>query len=89
MVTEISDYVDTIQQRYPYLTKDEIKKILAYGLRQYAWVNKMHADVLICYKQDDPMIAHCGPLGFDSLKHYHRYKPYPLLSLKQDNPSLL
>ena len=73
MVTEIKDYVDAIQERYPYLSKDEIKKILAYGLRQYAWVNKMHADVLICYKQDDPMTAHCGPLGTDSLKHYYRF----------------
>lgn len=73
MVTEIGNYVEKIQERYPYLTKDEIKKILAYGLRQYAWVNKMHADVLICYKRDDPMVAHCGPLGSDSLKHYHRF----------------
>lgn len=73
MVTEIKNYVEKIQQRYPFLTQAEISKILAYGLRQYAWVNKMHADVLICYRHDDSMTAHCGQLGTDSLKHYYRF----------------
>ena len=73
MVTEVKDYVSKVQEKYPFLTQSEINKIITFGLKQYAWVNKMHADVLICYRQDDPMTAHCGPLGYDSLKHYHRF----------------
>lgn len=73
MVTEVKHYVEKVQKRYPFLSKSEINKILTYGLKMYAFANSMHADVLICYRQDDPMVIHCGPLGFDSLKHYYRW----------------
>ena len=54
--------------------KSEVNKILTYGLKRYAWVNKMHADVLLCTREEnDPMVIHCGPLGKDRLKHYWRF----------------
>ena len=73
MVKEVRDYVDIVQQRYQWLSKSQINKILTYGLKMYHYANSMHADVLICYRHDDPMTIHCGPLGFDSLKHYYRF----------------
>ena len=73
MVTEVKHYVKKVQERYPVLSKSEINKILTYGLKMYAFANAMHADVLICYRADDNLTAHCGPLGFDSLKHYYRF----------------
>ena len=73
MVKEVRDYVPQIQQRYPFLSKSQINKILTYGLKMYHYANSMHADVLICYRNDDPMTIHCGTLGFDSLKHYYRF----------------
>ena len=73
MVKEVKHYVPIIQQRYNWLSKSEINKILTFGLKMYAFANAMHADVLICYRADDNLTAHCGPLGFDSLKHYYRF----------------
>lgn len=73
MVKELQDYVDEVQKKFPIFTKQEINKILTYGLKSYAWTNKMRADVLIFYQDNENFIAHCGPLGFDSLKHYYRY----------------
>ena len=74
MVKEVKDYVATVQERWPWLTKSEVNKILTYGLKRYAWVNKMHADVLLCTREEnDPMVIHCGPLGKDRLKHYWRF----------------
>lgn len=73
MVKEVKDYVDKVQERYPFLSKSQINKILTYGLKMYHYANSMHADVLICYRNDDPMTIHCGPLGYDSLKHYLRF----------------
>ena len=74
MVKELQDYVDEVQKKFPIFTKQEINKILTYGLKSYAWTNKMRADVLIFYQDNENFIAHCGPLGFDSIKHYYRYK---------------
>lgn len=74
MVKQLEDYIDTIQERYPWISKSEIKRILTFGLKRYAWVNKMHADVLLCTREPgDPLTIHCGPLGKDSLKHYYRF----------------
>ena len=74
MVKEVKDYVAAVQERWPWLTKSEVNKILTYGLKRYAWVNKMHADVLLCTREEnDPMVIHCGPLGKDRLKHYWRF----------------
>ena len=74
MVKEVKDYVDTVQERWPWLTKSEVNKILTYGLKRYAWVNKMHADVLLCTREEnDPMVIHCGPLGKDKLKAFGEY----------------
>ena len=73
MVKEVKDYVDKVQEEFPIFTKQEITKILSYGLKQYAWVNKMHADVLLMINGKQKSIAHCGMLGYDSLKHYWRF----------------
>lgn len=72
MVKEVKDYIEKIQERYPFLTQSEISKIISYGLQKYAWVNKRHADVAIYYRKD-PMIIHCGPLGSNALIHYYRF----------------
>ncbi|MDO4465461.1 MAG: hypothetical protein Q4C49_00425 [Bacillota bacterium] len=73
MVVEVADYVDRVQEKFPFLTKSEINKILTYGLKRYAWVNKMHGDVLLYTRTENPYTAHCGQLGTDKLKHYFRW----------------
>jgi hypothetical protein len=50
MVKEVKNYVDIVQERYPFLSKSQINKILTYGLKMYHYANSMHADVLVCYR---------------------------------------
>lgn len=73
MVKNVSDYVDDVQKKFPFLTKVEINKIITYGLKKYATANKMHADVLLQNLIDEPMTAFCGRLGVDALQHYRRF----------------
>lgn len=73
MVKQVADYIDKVQEKFPILSKSELNKIITYGLKIYAYVNQKHCDVLIKNLEDEPMIAHCGTLGYDSLKHYQRW----------------
>ena len=72
-IKQLSDYVAKVQEKFPILSKSEINKIIQYGLKRYAWVNRQHCDVLFKNLTDEPMTAHCGYLGYDSLKHYFRW----------------
>ena len=73
MVKQVADYIDQVQEKFPILSKSELNKIITYGLKMYAYVNQRHCDVLIKNLEDEPMIAHCGTLGYDSIKHYYRW----------------
>lgn len=73
MVKETKDYIDAVQKKFPFLSKSELNKIITYGLKRYAWVNRMHGDVLLRNMTDEPMTAHCGYLGFDTFTHYLRW----------------
>lgn len=71
---QVSDYVDVVQEKFPFLTKQEINKILTYGMKMYAFANNQHADVLfIDSSKDHHHVAHTGELGYDSYKHYFRW----------------
>jgi len=72
-VREVRHYVDQVQSRFPILSKSEINKIITYGLKRYAWANRMHCDILFKNLTDEPMVAYCGRLALDSLKHYFRW----------------
>lgn len=74
MVVEVKDYVDKVQEKFPYLSKSEINKLITYGLKRYAKANKYHCDVLLLGRNDEHIYtAHCGQLGYDALKHYWRW----------------
>ncbi len=72
-VREVRHYVDKVQEKFPILSKAEINKIITYGLKRYAWANRMHCDVLFKNMIDGPMVAYCGKLALNSLKHYFRW----------------
>lgn len=73
MVKEVRHYVDQVQEKFPFLSKAEINRIITFGLKRYTWVNRMHGDVLFKNMTDEPMVAHCGYLGPDTFKHYLRW----------------
>ena len=70
MVKEVKHYVSEVQKKFPFLSEQEINKILTYGLKRYLWVNKMHCDVLICNRIGEAINAFCGRLWIDVYKHY-------------------
>ena len=71
MVKTVADYVDQVQAAFPDFTKSEINRILTFGLRIYAWVNKMHADVLILNPKN--LIAQTGRHIIDPHKKAVQY----------------
>ena len=71
MVKTVADYVDQVQAAFPDFTKSEINRILTFGLRIYAWVNKMHADVLILNPKN--LIAQTGRHIIDPHKKAMQY----------------
>ncbi len=73
MIREVKHYVKAVQDKFPILSKSEINKIITYGLKQYAYVNRMHCDVKVHNLTDEPLMMHCGRLGADVLKHYQRW----------------
>lgn len=73
MVTEVKHYVKAVQEKFPYFTESEINKIISYGLKRYGWVNRMHCDVLLCNRMDEPINIFCGQLGYDTYKHFKRW----------------
>lgn len=44
-MTSIKDYLEKVQEKFPYLTKKEIEAILEYGMYSYVRACKMHCDV--------------------------------------------
>lgn len=70
MVTQVKDYLDAVQKRFPYLSKEELTKIIEYGLRKYVKVNLMHGDVLFKNLTDEPMSMMCGMLMNDKLRQF-------------------
>ena len=73
MVKTLEDYIDAVQEKFPFVCKDDIKTILEFGLVRYLKANRLHADVLLKNRTDDNMLIHCGQLGFDGLKHWFRW----------------
>lgn len=73
MVKQVKDYVDRVQEKFPYLSKSEINKIITFGLKRYSWINKMHGDVLLKNMTEEPMTAHCGNMGIDTFTQFLRW----------------
>ena len=73
MIKEGKHYVKEVQKKFPFLTESELNKILTYGLKRYVWANKMHCDVLLCNRIDEPINIFSGLLGYDTFKFYLRW----------------
>lgn len=73
MVTESKDYMEELQKQFPEWAKSELKEVVDYGLKIFDFANSNGADVTLHKRGADKIIIHCGPLGYDSLKHYRRF----------------
>lgn len=70
MIKTLKDYIDQVQEKFPYFSKDEIESILDYGLRAYVRANKMHCDVVLHNREEEPVVMHCGKHYMSPLRTY-------------------
>lgn len=88
MIKEVNDYVDDVHEKFPDLSRDEVKKIMQFGWRMYHYFNKCGADVSIVDWTYNKFLMHTGILRLDSFKHYlftlfkHRVKTRLLFKLR-------
>lgn len=65
LIKDLDDYVDEISEKYPHISKYEIKRVLEYGFTTFYMLNKKGADVLI---RNRSFSAYCGKMFLDDYK---------------------
>ena len=70
MVKEYEDYVDKVQEQFPFLSKSAIKKILNIGLKRLSWVNTQHGAVIFKNNVEEVMTAFLGTLRVNALDQW-------------------
>lgn len=74
MVKRFNDYVDAVQDHFPYFSKDEISHILEYGFRAYVRANKMHCDVSLTNREEEDVAMTIGRMWYsDKLRFYKKW----------------
>ena len=63
----VNDYVDVIKDKFPMLSKEEVKKILTYCWKMIYLYNSQGNDVLI---KNDDLVFFIGKLTKNSLKNF-------------------
>ena len=76
-ITNVNDYVDIVQKKFPELTKEEIKKILVYGWKMIVQYVSAGNDIQI---KDKNLFFFIGEIPINSLNMYKRY--YKKLALR-------
>lgn len=81
MIKELEDYLDSISNKYPHISREEIKRILEYGFNTFYILNKKGADVQI---HNNKFTAYCGKMFLDDYKRvlYNHIKTRIKLRLK-------
>ena len=67
------DYIDMIHDKFPFVPKSDIKKILSFGLKSIYLHNMYGADTIIQDKAKNKYLFYIGRLTYDSLKHFYYY----------------
>lgn len=65
MVKELEDYLDIIQNKYPHISRVELKKILEYGFNTMYMLTKRGADIQV---HNNNYTAYCGRMFLDDYK---------------------
>ena len=68
---KIQDYYEKLFELYPDVPKQDIKRIMQFGLKSFLLHNNYGADVLL---QSPTLWLYCGNLMKDSIKYFNYYK---------------
>ena len=72
MLKEVKDFIPVLHEKFPYLSKKDIKLIVEYGWRMLYMYTLKGCDVLATNTSEDYWI-YFGLLRLDSVKHYRYY----------------
>lgn len=81
MIKELDDYLGIIQEKYPKISKDELKRVIEHGFNSFHLLAKSGADVVL---GNHNYTAFCGKMFFDDYKRvrYNNIKHHIKLRLK-------
>ena len=69
----IKDYLKPVQEKFPFLSKEEIEKILDYGMRSYVRAMKMYCDVNLHRTNGVDQGIYCMDHYRDGLKRFNNW----------------
>lgn len=81
MIKELDDYLGIMQEKYPKISKDELKRVIEHGFSSFHLLAKSGADVVL---GNHNYTAFCGKMFFDDYKRvrYNNIKHRIKLRLK-------
>ena len=65
MIKELDDYLDIMQEKYPKISRSELKRIIEHGFNIYTALQKKGADVVV---GNHRFTAYCGKMFLDDVK---------------------
>lgn len=71
-IKTINDYLDQLQLIYPEISREDIKRAVQYGWKQFYIINNFGADVCI-EDHSSGLWCYVGALTFDTFKHCQYY----------------
>lgn len=72
-IKNINDYVDIVKDRFPEVSKGDIKRVLSFGWKSIYLHNMYGGDTLLKDDSINKYLFYIGRLTFDSLKHFFYY----------------
>lgn len=82
---KVQDYYDKLFELYPNIPKQDIKRIMQFGLKSFLLHNNYGADVLL---QSPTIWLYCGRLMKNSIKYFEYYKQKMITKLRINHKRL-
>lgn len=70
-IKKVEDYFEALYKKYPDVPKNDIKRIIRQGWKNFYMLNSMGGDVLV--KKNDGFWLYCGQLCKDSIRWFQQY----------------
>ena len=78
-ITTVKDYLEQLQEKFPEVSKEDIKRILEYGWKSLYLHNSYGGDTLL---SDKNLWCYIGYLKKDPVEHFNYYKKKLIVKLR-------
>ena len=69
-ITNVNDYVDSVHEKFPELTRDEVKRILVYGWKMILQYVRAGNDISMITSKEFMFIGNIPTNGLSTFKTY-------------------